>query len=70
MADRLTSVWDWVQLLPVLWMLAYLSAALRAVHGSRRRSAWAKSLVLAGVHVLVIASLVIGAELIAILRHG
>jgi hypothetical protein len=66
----LISAWDWVQLLPVLWSLAYLPAALRAVYGGGKGAAWGKSLVLVTVHLAVICSLVIGAEVIAILRHG
>ena len=64
------SAWDYVQLLIVVWSLAYLPAALRAVYGGGRWRAWATSLVLTGVHLAVILGLVIGAECIAILEHG
>jgi hypothetical protein len=66
----LISAWDCVQVLPVLWSLAYLPTALRAVYGGGTWAAWGKSMVLVTVHVLVIFSLVVGAEIIAILRHG
>jgi hypothetical protein len=66
----LITPWDWVQLLPVLWSVCYLPAALRTVYGGGRWATWGKSLLLMTVHALVIATLIIGAEIIAILRHG
>lgn len=66
----LVTPWDWVQLLPVLWSLAYLPAALRAVYGGGRWASRGKALVLMTVHMLVIFSLVIGAEVVGILKHG
>jgi hypothetical protein len=66
----LITPWDWVQLLPVLWSLAYLPAALRAVYGGGRWANWGRSLVLMSVHLLVVGILIIGAEVIAILKHG
>jgi hypothetical protein len=66
----LITPWDWVQLLPVLWSLAYLPAALRAVYGGGRCANWGRSLVLMSVHLLVVGILIIGAEVIAILKHG
>jgi hypothetical protein len=67
---KLITPWDWLQLLPVLWSLAYLPAALRAVYGGGRWASWGKSLILVTVHALVIVTLIVGAEIIAILKHG
>ena len=66
----LISAWDALQLLPVIWIVAYLPAALRRVYGGSRWAAWVKSLVLMSVHLLVILALVVGAEAIAILKHA
>jgi hypothetical protein len=66
----LISPWDYVQLLPVAWIVAYVPAAMRTVYGGSRRAARARSLALMTVHLLVICSLVVGAEIIAILQHG
>ncbi len=66
----LISPWDCLQLLPVLCVLAYLPAAMRRVYGGSRPASWGRSVVLMTVHLLVIASLIVGAEGIAILRHG
>lgn len=67
---HLITPWDWVQLLPVLWSVCYLPSALRAVYGGGRWTSWGKSLLLMTVHALVIVALIVGAEIIAILRHG
>ena len=64
------SPWDVVQLLPVAWILAYVPAAMHTVYGGSKWAAVGRSLVLMTVHLLVICSLVLGAEIIAILRHG
>jgi len=66
----LISAWDIVQLLPVAWVLAYVPAAMHTVYGGGRAAAVGRSLVLMTVHVMVICGLVVGAEIIAILRHG
>jgi hypothetical protein len=66
----LISAWDCVQLLPVAWILVYLPAAIRRVYGGSSRAAWARSLVLMGVHGLVILALMAGAEIVAILKHA
>lgn len=66
----LISAWDYVQLLLVAWILLYLPAAIQRVYGGGRRAAWARSLVLMGVHGLVILALMAGAEIIAILKHA
>lgn len=64
------SAWDWVQLLPLAWIVCYLPAALRRVYGGTRGAAWVTALLLMAVHALVIVGLVIGAEVLAILKHG
>lgn len=66
----LAEPWDWVQLLPVFWIVAYLAIALRRVYGTGRPAAWATALVLLGVHMTVILALIAGAEFMAVLRHG
>jgi len=64
------SIWDWMQLLPLIWMVAYLPAALRRVYGGKTWKVWIQSIVLMSVHVSVILSLVAAAEIIAIFKHG
>jgi hypothetical protein len=66
----LITPWDWVQLLPIVWSAAYLPGAIRRVYGGSRPAAAGKALVLALVHLTVIAGLVVGAELLAVLRHA
>ena len=66
----LISAWDCVQVLPCVWLLAYLPVAMRRVYGGTRLATAAKWVALLGVHVLVIAMLTIAAELIAIVGHG
>lgn len=65
----LISAWDWLQLLPLAWALAYLPAALRRVYGGGLAASWLRALLLACVHLGVIAALIVGAELLSILRH-
>jgi hypothetical protein len=69
-AFALISPWDYVQLLPVAWIVAYVPAAMRTVYGGARWAAPAGSLLLTTTHLLVISGLVVGAEIIAILKHG
>jgi hypothetical protein len=64
------SSWDWLQLLPVAWTLGYLPTAMRRVYGGSWPGICAKSLVLMTVHLAVIFSLVVCAEIITILKHG
>lgn len=64
------SAWDFLQVVPLLWLLAYLPAAMRRVYGGTPRAAWAKSLIVASVHLAVILGLVVCAELIAIVKHA
>jgi len=66
----LLSGWDWLQLLPVLWIAVYLPVAMHRVYGGSRWGSWAKSLALMTVHLLVIFGLILGAEIIAVLRHA
>lgn len=63
------SVWDGLQLLPLLWIAAYLPMALRRVYGGRAWAVQGLSLLLMTVHLLVIVGLVVVAETIAILTH-
>jgi hypothetical protein len=65
----LISAWDWLQLLPLAWALAYLPAALRRVYGGGLAASWVRALALALVHLGVIAALIVGAELLSILKH-
>jgi hypothetical protein len=53
-----------------LWALAYLPAALRRVYGLSRPASWLEALARGGVHLSVIVALIVGAELVAILKHG
>jgi hypothetical protein len=66
----LISPWDCVQFLPLVWTVAYLPAAMRHVYGGGKWAVLGKSLVLITVHLLVIFSLIVGAEITAILKHG
>jgi hypothetical protein len=67
---RLISPWDCLQLLPLLWLLAYLPVAMQRVYGGTRLATGCKWLVLITVHLLVIAVLTILAEGIAIVGHA
>lgn len=67
---RLISFWDCLQLLPFIWLLAYLPIAMRRVYGGTRLATGGKWLVLITVHLLVISVLTILAECIAIVGHG
>jgi hypothetical protein len=66
----LVSVWDYLQLLPLVWLLAYLPLAMRRVYGGSRLATAGKWVVLLTVHVLVIAMLTVCAELIGVAGHG
>jgi hypothetical protein len=66
----LISPWDCVQLLPLVWTMAYLPTAIRRVYGGGKSVVWGKSLVLMTVHLLVIFGLIVSAEIVAILKHG
>ncbi|MDN4039705.1 DUF3667 domain-containing protein [Massilia sp. YIM B02443] len=68
--SSLAEPWDWLQLLPVCWIVAYLAIALRRVYGGSRPAAWVAALVLLGVHMTAILALIAGAEFMAVLRHG
>jgi hypothetical protein len=67
---QFVSAWDYLQLLPFVWLLAYLPLAMRRVYGGTRiATAW-KWAVLLTVHVLVIATCTILAELIGVMTHA
>jgi len=63
------SAWDWVQLLPLAWVAAYLPAALRRVYGSTPWAAWGLALLLMAVHLAAIFGLVVAAEMVAFLTY-
>jgi hypothetical protein len=67
---QLISFWDYLQLIPLVWMLAYLPLAMQRVYGGSRLGTLGRWLVLISVHLSVIAALVVGAELIAIVGHS
>jgi hypothetical protein len=64
------TAWDDAQLLPFVWLLAYLPTAMRRVYGGTRLATGGKWLVLLTVHIFVISVLTVLAELIAIVGHG
>lgn len=66
----LISVWDCLQLIPFLWLVLYLPAAMRRVYGGTRLATAGRWLLLIGAHLLVISILTIAAQLIGILGHG
>jgi hypothetical protein len=67
---QLIGLWDCLQLIPLAWMLAYLPIAMQRVYGGSRIGTLARWLVLISVHLVVIATLVVGAELIAIVGYS
>lgn len=66
----LLSAWDFLHLLPFAWLMAYLPIAMRRVYGGSRAATLWRWLLLISVHLLVIFSLVIVAEAIAILARS
>lgn len=64
------SVWDYLQLLPLVWLLAYLPFAMRRVYSGSWGATVVKWLVLISVHVFVIALFTVLAELIAVVGGG
>jgi hypothetical protein len=66
----LVSPWDWLQLVPLAWVVAYLSVALRRIYGGGRLAAWTRSLLLLSLHFAVVCCLIVGAEIIPVLTHG
>lgn len=67
---ELASSWDWLQLLPFVWLVAYLPAAMQRVYGGSRWATAARWLVLMTVHLMVLSLLVVGAELIGIVKYS
>lgn len=67
---HLTSPWDYVQLLPLAWLLAYLPVAMLRVYGGTAVATAGKWAVLMTVHLLMIAVLTICAELIGVIGNG
>lgn len=69
-AFRFITAWDYLQLLPLAWLLAYLPVAMQRVYGGSRFATACKWVVLLSVHMLMIAVLTVLAELIGVLQHG
>lgn len=64
------SVWDAVQLLPLLAMLAYLPLAMQRVYGGHVAATILRWLFVLFAHIAVITAAILVAELFAILAHG
>lgn len=64
------SAWDYVQLLPFAWLIAYLPLAMRRVYGGTRLATAWKWVVLLTVHLLVVGTCTILAELIGVITHA
>lgn len=67
---ELISFRDYLQLILLIWLLAYLPLAMQRVYGGSRWSTLGRWLLLITVHLVVIALLIVGAELIAIVGHS
>lgn len=67
---HLITLWDCVQLLPFVWLLAYLPVALQRVYGGNRLVTAGKWMVLLSAHVLVISVCAVFAELVSVVTHG
>jgi len=68
-AFQLISAWDCLQLIPFLWLILYLPAAMRRVYAGGRLATAGRWLLLIASHVLVISAMTIAAELIGIVMH-
>ena len=66
----LISAWDWLQLLPLACLLAYLPLAMQRVYGGRRWVTAARSVLLLTVHLTVVAMATVAAEAIVILGRA
>jgi hypothetical protein len=62
-----TSAWDFLQIVPFLYLVAYLPIAMRRVYGGTRAQTGWRWLVLVSAHLLVVAISTIVAELIGIM---
>lgn len=63
----LISWWDCLQLIPFMWLVLYLPAALRRVYGGSWRSTCWRWLTLIAVHVVTVAILTVAAQLVGII---
>jgi hypothetical protein len=65
-----TSAWDYLQILPFVYLVAYLPLAMRRVYGGSRFATICRWLVLITAHLLVVASATLIAELIGIISQA
>jgi Protein of unknown function (DUF3667) len=66
----LISIWDYIQVVPFLWLIGYLPIAMQKVYGESLFSTAWRWLAVISAHLLAISSLTIMAELIGIVTHG
>jgi hypothetical protein len=63
----LISTWDWVQFLPLAWLIAYLPLSMNHIYGGSRLATLIRWLVLITAHLAVIAFFTVISELIGII---
>jgi len=64
------TAWDFVQIIPLLYLLVYLPIAMRRVYGGSWLATCVRWLVLMTAHLFVIGSATLVAELIGIMKHA
>jgi hypothetical protein len=64
------SMWDWLQVVPFLCLVAHLPIAMRRVYGGSRFATGCRWLLLMTAHLLVVAISTSTAELIAIMSRA
>lgn len=64
------TAWDFVQFIPLLYLVAYLPVAMQRVYGGSWLATCVRWLVLISAHVFVIGSATLIAELIGIMKHA
>lgn len=64
------TAWDFVQMIPLLYLVAYLPIAMQRVYGGSRLATGVRWLVLMAAHLFVIGSATLIAELIGIMKHA
>jgi hypothetical protein len=67
---RLVSTADYLQIIPLCWLIAYLPWAMQRVYGGTRQATSARSLLLLVAHLTTVFLATILAEAIAIVGHG
>ncbi len=67
---RFASMADWLQLIPLCWLLAYLPWAMQRVYGGKRWGTALRALVLLAAHLCAVTFATMLAEAIAIVGHG